>query len=157
MSIAIMSVKCGRANVASSSKNGLGDSGVVSRSGSDEELGDEVGVEHELVAQVDHAAGEVTFEVVEDQPCVGCRGFGSDEGPRIGELAGCSSQPLADLVGAAVFAALVDDRPARCEGRQCNLGVVPVMGVLVPADDFGKFEAVVAQAGGVGGSLRDRG
>ena len=61
---------------------------------------------------------------------------------------------MADLVGAAAFAALVHDPCARCEGGQCDLGVVPVMGVLVPADDFGKFEAVVAQAAGVvhGGS-----
>ena len=39
-------------------------------------------------------------------------------------------------------------------GGSFSVPVVPVMGVLVPADDFGKFEAVVAQAAGVvhGGS-----
>src|SRR5688572_19960003 len=97
--------------------------------------------------------------MVEDEPCVGCRGFGADEGPCVGEHTGCGSQPVADLVGAAVFAVLVDDPGVRCEGGQCGRGVVLVMGFLIPDDDFGNFEVVLAEAGGVvqGGSLRDAG
>ena len=87
--------------------------------------------------------------MVEDEPCVGGGGFGADEGPCVGELAGCGSQPVADLVGAAVFAVLVDDPGVRCEGGQCGRGVVPVMGFLIPDDDFGKFEVVLARSGGV--------
>jgi hypothetical protein len=45
---------------------------------------------------------------------------------------------MAELVGAAVLAALVYHPRLGRENRQCDLGVVPVVCTLVEADDFGK-------------------
>jgi hypothetical protein len=59
--------------------------------------------------EVDDAAGEVAFEVVDRDVVLVVDPLGTDELDRVGVLAGRAPQPVADLVGPPVGAAFVDD------------------------------------------------